>query len=521
MQINSLAAVRGSVAWGKWLAAAVGAILLVRILQYSWVTDDAFITFRSVLNLVARNGPVFNIGERVQSYTHPLWFLLLSAGGFLDLNLYFFAILLGLVFCALTVAVLWQINALLGNRSNYMGLTLAYGLLAGSEAFVAFGTSGLENSATYFLVALAVFLALQPGRCVAFVLVFSLALINRLDSLFFLTPLFLWVMYRDWRAQDLRIARVALGLAPLFVWHGFSLVYYGFVFPNTKYAKVGGRSLSENFAAGTRYMLDSMQAEWHVWCVMLLLFIVVARAAVRSLGERRASDNRPHALLFVLMLGVVLHLLYVLFISGGDFMRGRFFTLPALGVAIALLFFRFNGTVFSRGLLLVLCAVAFSTSAYLGATERMFFAPAPGVTNERNYYKDYLALNLAPAKNYNNHSWAMGGRDLNNNTDGALGVNGQRGYWAPLQVNLVDEVALTDAFVARLPIIDSSRTGHFERDIPEEYLTEKIQKRRIYGWRDPAAEELRDKLRIVTEEPRLFSKERWQAMVWLWKRYGI
>lgn len=72
-----------------YLAWMLASVLFVRILAYSWVTDDAFITFRSVMNFVDGYGPVFNVGERVQSFTHPLWFLLLSFGGLLDVNLYF------------------------------------------------------------------------------------------------------------------------------------------------------------------------------------------------------------------------------------------------------------------------------------------------------------------------------------------------------------------------------------------------------------------------------------------------
>jgi arabinofuranosyltransferase len=503
-------------AWGKALAVLLTAVLLIRIMQYSWVTDDAFITFRSVLNLVAGNGPVFNIGERVQSYTHPLWFLLLSVGGFLDLNLYFFAIFLGLIFCGLTVAMLWRINETLGNQSNYLGLTLSLGLLAGSESFVAFGTSGLENSATYFLVSLLIYLSLTPAQRTAFYLVFSLALINRLDSLFFLAPLFLWVVYRDWRAGRLRFLSTAIGLSPLVLWHAFSLVYYGFVFPNTKYAKVGGRSLSDNIVAGSSYLWDSIQAEWHVLVVVVLLAAFVLKG-LRS----GARSGAPQFLLRILMLGVLLHIVYVVAISGGDFMRGRFITLPTLGIAIGLLLVPLNIAGLRKGIFLIACGIAFGVSAYIGAAELRLGEPAAGVTNERNYYKEYLALNLNPVKNYNNHPWAMEGRGLHNTRGGVVGVNGQRGYWSPLEVNMVDEVALTDAFVARLPIVDSSRTGHFERDIPEEYLMEKAGHCRIDGWEDKAAEELREKIQIVTEKPELFSMARFKAMMWLWKRYGI
>jgi len=43
-----------------------------------WIGDDSLITFRSVDNFINGYGLRFNIGERVQSYTHPLWMFLLS-----------------------------------------------------------------------------------------------------------------------------------------------------------------------------------------------------------------------------------------------------------------------------------------------------------------------------------------------------------------------------------------------------------------------------------------------------------
>ncbi len=48
------------------------------ILRVSWISDDAFITFRSIENFVHGYGPVYNVGERVQTFTHPLWMLLLG-----------------------------------------------------------------------------------------------------------------------------------------------------------------------------------------------------------------------------------------------------------------------------------------------------------------------------------------------------------------------------------------------------------------------------------------------------------
>src|SRR5262245_5210892 len=43
-----------------------------------WVSEDAFIDFRVIEHLVAGHGPVFNLGERVEAYTNPLWVALLT-----------------------------------------------------------------------------------------------------------------------------------------------------------------------------------------------------------------------------------------------------------------------------------------------------------------------------------------------------------------------------------------------------------------------------------------------------------
>src|ERR1700724_1904746 len=45
--------------WGAW--------------QRRWIADDGLIVLRTVRNLLAGNGPVFNIGERVEANTSVVW----------------------------------------------------------------------------------------------------------------------------------------------------------------------------------------------------------------------------------------------------------------------------------------------------------------------------------------------------------------------------------------------------------------------------------------------------------------
>jgi arabinofuranosyltransferase len=48
------------------------------VLQNSWLHEDAFITYRTVDNLLNGHGAVWNVGERVPVYTHPLWFFVIT-----------------------------------------------------------------------------------------------------------------------------------------------------------------------------------------------------------------------------------------------------------------------------------------------------------------------------------------------------------------------------------------------------------------------------------------------------------
>ena len=68
--------------WHRLATTSALATLLVLlaavIARTAWVGDDAYITFRTVDNFLNGYGMRWNIAERVQSYTHPLWFLLLT-----------------------------------------------------------------------------------------------------------------------------------------------------------------------------------------------------------------------------------------------------------------------------------------------------------------------------------------------------------------------------------------------------------------------------------------------------------
>jgi hypothetical protein len=55
-------------------------LYVLAFIRNAWICDDAYITFRTVDNFIQGYGLRWNIQERVQTYTHPLWMFLLSLG---------------------------------------------------------------------------------------------------------------------------------------------------------------------------------------------------------------------------------------------------------------------------------------------------------------------------------------------------------------------------------------------------------------------------------------------------------
>lgn len=118
-----------------------------------WVVDDAFISFRSIDNLLAGNGPVFNAGERVEVSTSTLWHYLLAlfAATRAIVPVEWWSVIIGL---GMTIGglVLGQRGALLliQRRPGQAVLPLAAIVVAALPPFWDFATSGLETGLSFF-----------------------------------------------------------------------------------------------------------------------------------------------------------------------------------------------------------------------------------------------------------------------------------------------------------------------------------------------------------------------------------
>ncbi len=486
------------------LPRAVGALLtlvfLAVLLRTAWLSDDAAITLRTVLNATHGFGLRFNIAERVQTFTHPLWLLLLTLGYLAAGHVY-------LVTFALSIGCsLWAFWMAVTRSRSLAQAMLATVALLFSAAFVDFSTSGLENPLSNLLLVVLVGLYLNEtlDRTKWLTLlstVASLLYLTRPDDVLFALPL---LAAACWRVKSAgRVVRaLALGSAPALAWTAFAVVYYGFPFPNTAYAKLGtGIDRGDLWTQGFLYLLDSIDRD--------PLTLTAAGFAV-VIGIAKRGPARLFAC------GIGLYLLYVVSI-GGDFMAGRFVAVPLFaGVLLMTRLVRPSNAVWWPVTAAFVIVGAAGTHVPLLSNGRFGDAgPKPsGVVDERAVYFRDKSLVLARRVTLRDPDWPRARRTTPARTRvlNTCGLMGTAGLEFGPYVYLLDECALADPLLARLPAVFNAewRTGHYRRFVPAGYVESVATA--TNALQDPALREYYEHIRAIVRSDRLWSAERMEAI---------
>ena len=466
---------------------ALLSLFLAVIVRTAWLSDDAEITFRCVLNFLNGYGPTFNIDERVQAYTHPLWFLLIAASTLITQNVFASTYILSI---ALSLTTLW----LLVSR---VAISFRAGMLAGtalvvSKAYVDYSASGLENPLSSFLLLLGLLLGLRTlesdGENVSpthSLTVLMLIYLSRPDLILIVLPFCALVLWRSCRKLSGTVRILAVAIAPEVTWTIFSLFYYGAPFPNTAYAKLEvGIPFRETVGQGLFYLLDSVSRE-PITLTIILLGVLLSR-------EQSVSSRTIAA-------GIVLYLAYVVSI-GGDFMAGRFLTTPLLAAAVIIGRSHFSDieTAIVAVVLAVTGFISLPATVMSGLTYSEPHQTQVGIADERGSFIT-RGLATAPEGFFTQPNWPRGqGIKAIAVQCGMLGAGGMA---AGPKTHFIDPCALVDPLLARLPPKDDPkwRTGHFARQLPSGYELSILKGRNLLS--DPVTQKYWDVIRTATRAP--------------------
>ena len=435
---------------------------LAVLIRTAWLSDDALITLRTVMNVTHGFGLRFNIDERVQTFTHPLWLAVVTAWYYVTWNVYFAAFVSSVL---LSVYAFWL--AVTRAASVWQSAAVVV-VLFFSRAFVDFATSGLENPLSYVLLACFVYVFARSessapeasrGLLTRLWLLASLLYLTRPDDVILVAPMLAMGSVRLWKSGAIRAALV--GVLPAVLWTLFSLVYYGFPFPNTAYAKLAmGVDPAELRTQGALYLIDSLDRD-------PLTLTTIAFAVFLAVKQR-------HRAALALASGLVLYLGYVVSI-GGDFMAGRFVAVPLFGAALLFGTFIEGPRSFwiAAG---VLFAALGSAGSHLPLWSNSTFGDSAnkptGIIDERGVYFRDKSLVLARRSTFREPEWPKANPASRiYQVMPTCGLMGTAGLDLGPYVHLLDECALADPLLAHIPAVYNPewRTGHYRRIIPAGY----------------------------------------------------
>nr|WP_276531054.1 terminal beta-(1->2)-arabinofuranosyltransferase [Mycobacterium ulcerans] len=324
--------------WGAW--------------QRRWIADDGLIVLRTVRNLLAGNGPVFNMGERVEANTSTVWTYLLYAASWVGgpMRLEYVALAV-----ALALSVLGVVLVMLGAGRLYapsLRGRRAIMLPAGALVYIAvppardFATSGLESGLVLAYLGLLWWMMVcwsQPLRgrsdnpvligLLAFVAGCSVLVRPELALIGGLALIMMLIAARSWRRRGLIV--LAGGLLPV-AYQIFRMGYYGLLVPGTALAK---DAAGDKWSQGMVY-LTNFNRPYALW---LPLVLVVPLGVVVMFARRRPAFLRPvlapdygrfaravqsptAVVVFMVGSGVLQALYWIR--QGGDFMHGRVLLAP-------------------------------------------------------------------------------------------------------------------------------------------------------------------------------------------------
>lgn len=355
----SALAVMAIFGWGAW--------------QRRWIADDGLIVLRTVRNLLAGNGPVFNAGERVEANTSTAWTYITALGAWMGggVRLEYVALALALTFSVLGVGLAIGGTARLYRPS--LGGRAAVMVPAGMLVYIAippardFATSGLENGLVmaylgglwWMMVAWSQALrcpvsfenrglpyqsiwnqygpaenVVGPRFTAGLAFLAGLSVLVR-PELALIGGGFLVMMLIAARGLRRRALIVAAGGALPIAYQIFRMGYYGLLVPSTAIAKdASGSKWDQGFV-----YLRNFNSPYLIWIpavLMIALGVVVFQA---RRGQQVRQDPAPGygwvarmvqsptaVVLFMVVSGIVQGVYWIR--QGGDFMHARVLLAP-------------------------------------------------------------------------------------------------------------------------------------------------------------------------------------------------
>jgi arabinofuranosyltransferase len=463
----------------KWNPVIIS-LLIVYVMELfltAWISDDAFIGAAIAENFLNGFGLRYNIIERTQVFTNPFFMSFVIFARSITGEPYFSLLAVNMTTSFVAVCILASYahkTACNIAEEDWMGggNIIPLIILIFSNSFIDYSTSGLENSLMFLLIAIFSVLFFNDSefdgkKLFHVALVACLLVFTRMDTALLVFPSLVYAFFIS-RKVELKKA-ILIGFAafsPFIIWELFSLVYYGFLFPNTMYAKLnGGIPSHEYLQHGLEYFFGTLS--WDLIGVAAMLFSILAALMLFI------KHNDVKALCFCS--GMLLYLIYI-FSVGGDFMLGRFYSILIFcsAIIISKLELKKAHIIFISALIAIVGLsrvnniLTLTKNYHASAAENNYNTSA--VDERFVYYPATGLLRYYRGETYQRNNSYQDVLQYQDEKVIVLMVGGMVRLALPPETQLVD--SLSDPLLARLPApyFPDWRTGHLYRLIRSDYI---------------------------------------------------
>jgi len=450
--------------------------------QMRWLGDDIFIALRYVKHFNEGHGLVYNIEERVEGYTDFLWLMLISLFTALKFDAEATTEFLGIAFSAGTLilfSVICYKVCCIKNKFIFPFITFA---LVFNYDYNVWATSGLEVSFVTFLLSAAFYIYFFTTyefnkRLLLSGFFICLGLMTRPDIMLILIFLNFLLLIRNIvnKINFIQLIKnhftfnlfILLIYLPYFLWR---YSYYGFIFPNTYYDKLGYESA---FAQGFFYIWLYFKCHFTSFLIFIPFFTLLP--LLRKSNIKNIILQKEYAPLLTATSVVLIYLVFFVAKVGGDFMYARFI-IPSVPFIYFIIFYSLSILKFkylNLTLFVILCLNGIETSIrtklFIGIDKHAQEFPLfpEGIADERYCYLYFsnTALDVKRGKELN--------KFLNDIPYKAIIYGAQARFAYSANFSYCQEYfGLTDTLIAHSEIKERGRIGH-EKHATIEYIESK------------------------------------------------
>lgn len=296
-------------------ALTVLGVLTAILIRTAWIAGDALVDFRTVTNALDGYGLRWNIAERVQTFTAPLWLFLLIGCTWLAGNVAIVALASNAAFTIGTASLLVL------SAGDIGGAAIAVLALSLSRAVVDYSTAGLPDAFGNLLLAAGLVACWSHRRHAGFIAATTgLAVLVRAPIVVMLAPSAIAAVRAGRGGAWSRYLAIAAG--PSIAWLGFALFYFGLPLPAPFYAAwFQPHSIAAMAGSGAAYLLESLRND-------PITIVLIATALVYTTVDR-TTENVAAAT------GIAAYVVWII-VSGGSTFAGRLLAPAAVAAALML-----------------------------------------------------------------------------------------------------------------------------------------------------------------------------------------